>query len=261
MIRPGVATSVNIRAYHYRDASRSTFQPEVPRLTTIPPTERHRTAQMLTGTASPRPRRRSPALEVMPSNLDTAGDLLSGSECSSPASSPIQENISAFRPESPGRARHESNEEPHSSSIGVEPTGILQQSLNQMSEPHLAKQYIAEDAKVECYSSVIPREEEKTIRDFQQDFDDLLASCSHYEIRIDRISACGEDVAAFGHFAHANSLSGLPRDAHFSIWASVDVSRARIVRFRWMDQVVRPGDFCANGPRQDVVAVVIAHGI
>jgi len=195
---------------------------------------------MLTNTLSPKPRRKSAALEVMLSSLETAGDLLSGSECSSLAASPVREDVFSFGSHSPD-LQDERDKQPYPRSPLLEPIEVLQTFLNGLSKPHAAKRYIAEDAKFECHSSIIPKAEtsERIPRSAQGDLDDLLASCSRYTLEVDEIFACGEDVAAFGQLTHEIRPLGLPRNLCFSVWASVDVARAQILRFRWLDQIVQ----------------------
>lgn len=198
---------------------------------------------MLANTSNPLPRRKSAALELMLSSLETAGDLLSGSECSSPATSPVQEEVFTFRPQSPTQRRGR-NEKSRLGLKSSDPVDILREFLNRISEPNAAKELIAEDAKVECHSVMVRGEDEKkeAAQAAQRDLDELLASCSRCDIEIDGIFACGEDVAAFGHFAYSDGSSSLHQDLHFSVWACVDVAREQIVRFRWLDQVVRVED-------------------
>jgi hypothetical protein len=112
-------------------------------------------------------------------------------------------------------------------------------------KPHVARDFFTAEARVECYSCIIPREETRSTRDVQQGLEAFLTSCSRYDINVDQVFACGEDVAAFGRFAWPDCPSGHPKDVHFSVWATIDV-RARIVRFRWLDQTVRSGN-----PRAD----------
>lgn len=198
---------------------------------------------MLANTPKHLPRRKSAAIEVMLSSLDTPNDLLSGSECSSPAGSPIHEESFTFRTPSL-KQQHRRNEK---SRLGLrisEPVEAVQEFLKHMSEPHLAKVLIAEDAKAECHSVMVRGEDEKNeaTQAVQGDLDELLAGCSRCDIDLDGIFACGEHVAAFGHFAYSDGSSSLHQDLHFSIRACVDVAREQIVKFRWLDQVVRVED-------------------
>jgi hypothetical protein len=195
---------------------------------------------MLATTSNTIPRRKSAALEAMLSNLDTAGDLLSGSECSSLATSPIHEDVFTFESQSRGR-QPAHNEKSPLALRSPDPIDVVRNVLNRISGPDVAEEFFAEDAKVECHSVMVRGEGRKKVT-AQEDLDDLLASCLHRDIEIDSIFACGENVAAFGHFVYSNGPSGLIRDMHFSIWACVDVVREKIVKFRWLDQVVRAGD-------------------
>lgn len=199
---------------------------------------------MLATTSNTIPRRKSAALEAILSNLDTAGDLLSGSECSSLAASPIHEDVFSFESQPRGRQPAHNEKSPLAlRSLG--PIDIVREFLNRMSELHVAKDFFAEDAKVECHSAMVRSEGQKK-ETSQGDLDDLLARCSHCNIEIDSIFACGEDVAAFGHLAYLDGPSSLPSNVTFSIWACVDVAREKIVEFRWLDQVLR-----AEGDRMD----------
>lgn len=186
---------------------------------------------MLATTSNTQPRRKSAALEVMLSSLETAGDLLSGSECSSLAASPVHEEVFTFRPPSSKRKRGP-NEESRLRPTDVEPVDVLRGFIDRMPEPHAAKELFAGDAKVDVHSVMVCGEDKK-------EFDDLLASCSRCDIQIDGIFACGEDVAAFGHFAYSDGLGSFCRDVHFSIWACVNVAREKIVELRWLDQFVQ----------------------
>ena len=124
--------------------------------------------------------------------------------------------------------------------------------LTHMSEPHVAKQFIAEDAKVECHSVMVRGVEDKkeAAQAAQGDLYELLASSSRCDTEIDGIFACGEDVAAFGHFEYLDGPSSLPqRNMHFSIWACVDVVREKIVGFQWLDQIARAEDECVDRRR------------
>lgn len=192
---------------------------------------------MLATTPNPQSRKKSAALEAMLSSLETAGDLLSGSECSSPATSPIHEDVFSFESQPRGR-QHERNEKSRLDLRSPDPIDIVREFLKRMSEPGAAKGFFAEDAKVEFCSAMVCGEGKKK-ETAQGDLDDSFASCSRCNIQIDSIFACGEDVAAFGHLACSPGPSSLPRDLHFSIWACVDVERGLIREFRWLDQVVR----------------------
>ena len=195
--------------------------------------------KMLTSTSSPRSSRKPAALEVMLSNLETAGDLLSGSECSSLVASPVQEDFFTFDLQSPGLRQHKRDQPSAPGPASPEPIGVLQQFLSLMkNEAYVARDFFVAEAKVECYSCIIPREETRSTRDVQQNLDDFLAMFSGYDIDVDRIFACGEDVTAFGRLAWPDCPSGHPKEVHFSVWASIDM-RARIVRLRWLDQTVR----------------------
>lgn len=195
---------------------------------------------MPTTISNPQPRRKSAALEVMLSSLETAGDLLSGSECSSLASSPVHESVFTFRSSSlkQQRGRDEKSRRARSS---LAPLDVVREFLNRTSEPHAARELIAADAKVECHSVVARGENRKgeAPQGAQGDLDDLLAVCSRCNIEIDGIFACGEDVAAFSRLAYSDGPSSLPRDVHFSIWACVDAAREQILELRWLDQVGR----------------------
>lgn len=195
---------------------------------------------MLANTSHPQLRRKSPALEVMLSSLETAGDLLSGSECSSLAASPDHEESFTFRSSS-SEQQHGRNEKSRLGLTSVEPVDIVREILNRMHELHAAKELFAGDAKVECHSGMIRNEDKKgeVPRAAKGDLEDLLSVCSRCDIEIDSIFACGEDVAAFGHFVYSDGLSSAPQEVHYSIWASVDVAREKIVGLRWLDQFVR----------------------
>lgn len=195
---------------------------------------------MLANTSHPQLRRKSPALEVMLSSLETAGDLLSGSECSSLAASPDHEESFTFRSSS-SKQQHGRYEKSRLGLTSVEPVNIVREILNRMHELHAAKELFAGDAKVECHSGMIRNEGKKgeVPRAAKGDLEDLLSVCSRCDIEIDSIFACGEDVAAFGHFVYSDGLSCAPQDVHYSIWASVDVAREKIVGLRWLDQFVR----------------------
>jgi hypothetical protein len=196
---------------------------------------------MLANTSKPMLRRRSDALEVMLSSLETAGDLLSGSECSSLAASPIDESVFTPRSQS-SKQEHGRIGKSQLGSSSLEPVDMVREFLNHLGEPHAAKQFIAQDAKVGCHSRTVPgehKEREEAPGVTKRDLEDLLASCSSCDIKIDGIFACGEDVAAFGHFAYSDGLESVCRDVHFSIWACVNVAREKIVELRWLDQFVR----------------------
>ena len=195
--------------------------------------------KMPTTISKPQPRRKSAALEVMLSSLETAGDLLSGSECSSLASSPVHESVFTFRPSSSVQQRGR-DEKSRLARRSLAPIDVVREFLNRTSEPHATRELIAVDAKVECHSGMVFGEHKKEApQDAEGDLEHLLASCSRCDIEIDGIFACGEDVAAFGHLACSDDPSSLPRDVHFSIWACVDTAREQIVELRWLDQVVR----------------------
>jgi hypothetical protein len=200
---------------------------------------------MLSTTVSdPQPRRRSAALEHMLNNLETVGDLLSGSECSSLATSPVHENVFAFENVQSSKQHRGRIDEFRLGVRSLDPVEIVRDFLNHMSERDVAREFVAEDAKVECHS-VIDRGGEKqgeAPRAAQRDLDDLLTSCSRCDLEIDGIFACGEDVAAFGRLAYSDGPSIVPQDVHFSIWACVDVARERIVQLRWLDQIGRAKD-------------------
>lgn len=205
--------------------------PEIPRKAT-----RANAIKMLANSPKPQPRRKSAALEVMLSSLETAGNLLSGSECSSLASSPVHESVFTFRSSSlkQQRGRDEKSRRARSS---LAPIDVVREFLNSTSEAHAARELIAIDAKVECHSGMVLGEHKReALQATQGDLEHLLASC---DIIIDGIFACGEDVAAFGRLAYSDGPSGLPRDVRFSTWACVDVLREQIVELRWLDQVVR----------------------
>ena len=118
---------------------------------------------------------------------------------------------------------------------------IVRNFLNRMSEPDVARGFIAEDAMVECCSVMVRGEDKKgeTPRAAQRDLDELIASCSRCDFQIDGIFAFGEDVAAFGRLAHSDSRPSVPRNVHCSVWACVDVAREQIVELRWLDQIAR----------------------
>jgi hypothetical protein len=195
---------------------------------------------MLATISNPQSRRKSAALEAMLSSLETAGDLLSGSECSSLATSPIHEDVFSFESQPRGR-QHERNEKSRLGLRSPDPIDIVRDFLKRMSEPDAAKEFFAKDAKVEFCSAMVCGEGKKK-ETAQGDLDDLLASCSRCNIQIDSIFACGDDVAAFGHLAYSDGSSSRPRDVLFSIWAYADVVREKIMEFRWLDQVVRAED-------------------
>jgi hypothetical protein len=185
----------------------------------------------------------------MLSNLEIAGDLLSGSECSSLAASPVHEGVFTFESQARGRAREREDESLRLRSL--DPIDVVRDLLDRMNEPHVAEEFFAEDAKVEFYSAMVRGKDKKkrekrrgTARTTQVDLNDLLASCSRCNIQIDRIFACGEDVAAFGYLTYSDGPSSLLRDVRFSFstWACVDVVRDKIVELRWLDQVVRAED-------------------
>jgi len=205
---------------------------------------------MLSTTVSnPQPRRKSAALEHMLDNLETAGDLLSGSECSSLATSPVHEEAFTFELQSSEQQQHELNEVSRLGLKNPEPVDIVRNFLSCMSEPDVARGFVAEDAKVESHSVMAGGEHKRrgtTSRAAHDDLDELLASCSRCDIRIDSIFACGENVAAFGHLAYLDSPSGLAKNAHFSVWACVDVARGKIVGLRWLDQIARAEDNCMS---------------
>lgn len=195
---------------------------------------------MLANTSNTQPRRKSPALEAMLSSLETANDLLSGSECSSLASSPVDEKIFSLGPQ-PSKRQHRRKERSRLGRVSPTPIEIVRDFLEHMDEPHAAKRLMADDARVECHSAVVRNEHKDgaTIPAAKGDLEILLASCSSCNFEIDSIFACGEDVAAFGHFAYSDYPSSVPRDVYFSIWACVDVAREQVVELRWLDQFVR----------------------
>jgi hypothetical protein len=184
----------------------------------------------------------------MLNGLETAGDLLSGSECSSLAASPTNE-FSALTVESRSRGRqHECNEKSPLVLRNPDPIDVVRDFLNRMKEPQAAKKLFDEDAKVDFYSAVVRGEDKRrkekrgTPQTAQGGLNVLLASYSSCDIEIDSIFAWGEDVAAFGHMACSDGPSSRARDGHFSIWARVNVVRRKIAEFRWLDQVVRAED-------------------
>lgn len=215
--------------------SETTPHPEIPRKAT-----RANAIKMLANSPKPQPRRKSAALEVMLSSLETAGDLLSGSECSSLASSPVHESVFTFRSSS-FKQRRGRDEKSRLARSSLAPIDVVREFLKSTSEPHTAKALIAVDAKFECHSVVArgKNRDGEAPRAAQGDIDDLLSSCSRCNIEIDGIFACGEDVAAFGHLVYSDGPSSLPQDVHFSIWACVDAAREQIVELRWLDQVGR----------------------
>ena len=195
---------------------------------------------MLANTPNTHPRRKSPALEAMLSSFETANDLLSGSECSSLASSPVDIEIFSLGPQ-PSKRQHGRKERSRLGRVSPTPIEIVRDFLDHMSESHAAKGLMADDARVECHSAVVRNEHKdgETAQAAKGDLQILLASCSSCNIEIDGLFACGEDVAAFGHFAYSEGPSSVRRDVHFSIWACVDVAREQIVELRWLNQFVR----------------------
>ncbi|GAB7335063.1 hypothetical protein MBLNU13_g06919t1 [Cladosporium sp. NU13] len=194
---------------------------------------------MLANTSNPQPRRRSAALEVMLSSLETAGDLLSGSECSSLAASPIDQSTFTLNPQF-SKQHQRRNEKSRLGPSPPKPIDIVLDLLDHMSEPPAAKGLVAVDANVEwCSGMVLGAHKKEAPQEAQGHLDGLLSICSSCEIQIDSIFACGEDVAAFGHFAYSYGPTSSPRNVNFSIWACVDVAREKIVELRWLDQFVR----------------------
>jgi hypothetical protein len=225
------------------DRNSYTHKPELPTNPLLPPNP----SKMLANTSNPQSRRKAPALEAMLSSLEIAGDLLSGSECSSLATSPVHEDVSTFGSQPRGR-QHERNEKSHLALRSLDPIDVVRNFLNHIDEPEAAKEFLAEDAKAECCSAMV-RGESKKREDTQVakgGLDGLLASCSGCHVQIDSIFACGDNVAAFGHLSYSDGPSSRPRDVRFSIWACVDAAREKIVELRWLDQVLR-----VEGDRMD----------
>lgn len=201
---------------------------------------------MLASTLSPRPQRRSPALEAMLSSLEASEDLLSGSECSSLATTPIKE-IPGFTFEPQPSAHQDQNSkatplEP----IRSEPVEVIKEFLEHVDEAAAAKKLLASDAIVECYSLLIPGDEQAHFALARRDLMTLQANRWAHDLQIDTIFSSGDDVAAFGHFSYSACPLGFPRNVQFSIWAKFDVERARVVHLRWLDQVVRAEDLRAG---------------
>ena len=194
---------------------------------------------MLASTRSPQPRKKLAALEHILSSLETTGDLLSGSECSSLAASPIDQSTFTLSPQF-SKQQHRSNENTPLGSSPPKPIDIVQEFLDHMSEPHAAKELFAGDAKLEWHSVLVLDELKKEAPQAAHgDLEDLLSVCSSCDTQIDGIFACGADVAVFGHLACSDDSSGRPWDIHFSIWACVDAAKEKIVGLRWLDQFVR----------------------
>jgi len=201
---------------------------------------------MLASTLSPRPQRRSPALEAMLSSLEASEDLLSGSECSSLATTPIKEVPSfSFEPQ-PSEHQDQNSKAAPLEPIRSTPVEVVKEFLEHVGEADAANKLIASDAIVECYSLLVPGDEQAHFATSRKDLKNLQAACRTQDLQIDNILSSGEDVAAFGHFAYSACPLGLPRNVYFSIWAKVDAERARIVYFRWLDQVVRVEDLDAG---------------
>jgi hypothetical protein len=196
---------------------------------------------MLANIPSPKPRKTSPALEAILSNLEApCDDLLSGSECSSLVASPIEE-MSAFSLEtrSPKIQYQESNLA-NSGSARPQPIELVLNFLeNMMSETNAAEGFIFSDAIIECCGhSMSADRKTPTHLVHQSGLDKLKTRCSAHDLQIDSVFGQDGDVAVFGHFAQEARPMGVERTVNFSIWAEADVERGRIVRFRWLDQIV-----------------------
>lgn len=182
----------------------------------------------------------------MLNSLEPTEDLLSGSECSSLATSPIQEDGFNFGLQS-SEAQHRYNERFDPKLSRSKPVAVVKMFLDHMSEAHVAKSLIATDADIECCSCIPLGHDLVPSRAVQTDLNDLLASCSLDDIEIDNIFGCGADVAAFGHFACQAEPLEVSRNVLFSIWARIDAETGQIVRLRWMDGSDRAGRTKSGG--------------
>jgi hypothetical protein len=212
---------------------------------------------MLATPLSPNPRKRSPALEAILSNLEApCDDLLSGSECSSFVASPIEE-MSAFslEPQSLAFPHQDNSKSVYSGSARQQPSELILDFLESMMSGTDAAElgnFMSSDAVIEScghsmlHSTSTCRDEKAPTLLGQGNLDTIQARCSANDPQIDSILSQGRDVAVFGHFACSDCSVGFEQTVNFSIWAEVDVERARIVRFRWLDQVVG-----GAGPRVD----------
>lgn len=201
---------------------------------------------MLANTLSPRPQRRSPALEAMLSSLEATEDLLSGSECSSLAATPVEEISSfSFEPQL-SESHNQKSKAALLEPIRPKPVEVVKDFLEHVGEADVANKLIASDAIVECYSLLVPEDEQRHFALARKDLKTLQASCWAQNLQIDTIFSSGDDVAAYGHFAYSDCPLGQPRNVQFSIWAKFDVERARIVHLRWLDQVVQGEDLDAD---------------
>ena len=88
-------------------------------------------------------------------------------------------------------AQHGHNERSRLGLNSPEPIDIVREFLNRMREPHAAKEFIPEDARVECHSAMVRHEgkkDEEATQAAQGDLDDLLVSCSRYDIEFARLA-------------------------------------------------------------------------
>jgi hypothetical protein len=193
---------------------------------------------MLT-TSSPKPRKTSPALEAILSNFGASEDLLSGSESSSLVASPVEE-MSAF---SLPAFQHQNNRKSmHPERARQQPIELVLDFLeNMMSGTDAAERSISDEAVIEYCGHSMPHSTSKDTK--TEALNQLKATCTAHDLQIDSIFGLGGDVAVFGNFTHKVRPSmGVERSVNFSIWAEVDIERGRIVRLRWLDQIVRGED-------------------
>lgn len=113
------------------------------------------------------PRKKSLALETFLSSLEANGDLFSGSECSSLATSPaIEKDSYAYSlrrgtevddelESERGRGRHREEDQV----IRLEPTQLVEKLLNNIDGGNVVDDLLAETAEVQMYSHVISKHE------------------------------------------------------------------------------------------------------